>query len=164
MDDNLFYKKSFITHVLNQYAVTILLMMIITALFGRKAESYSTMFTLGSQGISLPTLLQLLLFSLLISVMQVFYFSERIIKHMMSLWRTILMLITILIISLIFIILFDWFPLNSLSAWLGYFICFGGGTLGGSLYMILKTRKDSKRYEELLTNYKNRRGGKKDYE
>jgi hypothetical protein len=135
----------------------ILMLMLIAALFGEKTREISTMFQFGSKGLASITLLQFLLSAASINLLMNLFFSERIFKHMMALWRTIAMLLSILILHIVFILLFGWFAYNNSLGWAGFFICFGGGFLIGSTVMIIKTKLDSKRYDELLHEYKEQR-------
>lgn len=75
---------------------------------------------------------------------------------MMALWRTVLVLLSVLISIIIFIIVFHWFPIDNLYAWIGFFICFGGGFILSTSLMVIKTKLDNKKYNELLILYKNK--------
>lgn len=151
-------KYGFIAQVLILFAVSILFLMMNVTIFGEEANGLSTMFQIGSKGLAISTLLQFLISSTVIIFFKTLLFSEKIIKTMMTLWRTILFLLSILLSFIMFIIIFDWFPLDNLSAWCGFFIYFGGGFIVSTTFMIVKTKLDSKKYDELLLNYKNQRG------
>jgi hypothetical protein len=152
-------KYNFLAQTLILYAVNILLLLIITYLFGDGAKEISPLYKLGSKGLPISTLLQFLLSSSILIAVKTIFYSERIFRRMMALWRIVLMLLSMLISMVIFIIIFDWFPMNNIHAWGGFLLCFGGGIVSGILYMILKTKWDSKRYDELLVSYKNQHGG-----
>lgn len=152
----------FISWTLILFAADILMMIIIAALFGDDANGLSTMFQYGSKGLASTTMLQFLLSASVSVLLKDFFFSERILKNMMALWRTIFMLLSILIIHIVFILLFGWFHYDNMLAWACFFICFGGSFLICSLVMILKTKLESKRYDELLNFYKEQRKGDED--
>ncbi len=147
----------FITWTLILFAANILMMMSIAALFGEQAEEMSTMFQFGSKGLASTTMLQFLLSAAVTVLLKNLFYSDLISKKMMALWRTIFMLLSILVVHIIFILLFDWFRYDNRLAWASFFICFGGGFLIGSSAMILKTKLDSRRYDELLNFYKEQR-------
>ena len=154
----------FIGDTLILFAVTILLLIILAAFFGDAAGDSTTIYQFGNRGLASSTLLQFLLSSTVTTALRCFYFSEVIFKRMMTLWRTILMLFSVLASNLIFIILFKWFTLDNLYAWIGFLLFFFGGAVMGSLVMILKTRLESRQYNQLLSNYKKTHWEENDYE
>ena len=139
------------------FATDILMMMFIAALFGEMTKGISTMFQFGSKGLASTTMLQFLLSACVTVLLKNIFYSERISQHMMALWRTIFMLLSILIVHIVFILIFGWFHYDNKLAWAGFFICFGGGFLIGSSVMILKTKLESRHYDELLQFYKEQR-------
>lgn len=147
----------FISWTFILFAADILMMIIIAALFGEQAKNMSTMFQFGSKGLASTTMLQFLLSACVSVLLKDFFFSEHIIKNMMALWRTIFMLLSILFFHIILILLFGWFHYDNMIAWASFFICFGGCFLLCSLVMILKTKLESNRYDELLNIYKEQR-------
>lgn len=152
----------FISWTLILFAMDLLMMMLLAALFGEGAKEVSTMFQFGSKGLASTTMLQFLLSACVTTLIKDFFYSERIFKHMLSLWRSIFMLLTILIFHIAFILLFGWFHYDNKLAWASFFICFGGGFVIGSTVMILKTKLESKRYDELLHFYKEQREDEED--
>lgn len=147
-------KYSFLSKVLILFAVDILLLMLLASILGDEARKISPVYQLGSKGLAISTMLQFLLSAFLIVLFQQFYFSERIFKSMMTLWRTILLFFSVLAASVVLILVFDWFPLNDFLAWATFLILFGGGFVIGTASMIIKTRLDNKKYNELLHIYK----------
>lgn len=164
MDNNNVRKYSFIAQVLILFAVDVMILMIITSLTGDDAKQISSMFRLGSHGLAISTLLQFLFNSLLVISLKSFIFSGRFFKNLLTLWRTVLLLFSILAVTVVFIILFHWFPLDNLFAWIGFLICFGGCFIISSSFLIIKTRLENKRYNELLSNYKDQHRGENDNE
>ncbi len=152
----------FISWTFILFAADILMMMIIAALFGEEAKNMSTMFQFGSKGLASTTMLQFLLSACVSVLLKDFFFNENILKNMMALWRTIFMLLSILFIHIVFILLFGWFHYDNMLAWVSFFICFGGSFLICTFVMILKTKLESKRYDELLNFYKEQRKGDED--
>lgn len=149
----------FIAMTLLLFAVDILMLMLISTLFGEQTKEMSTMFQLGSKGLATTTMLQFLLSALVTTLLKNIFYSELIFKKLMTLWRTVFMLFSVLVIHIVFILVFGWFTYDNALAWGGFFICFGGGFFIGSSYMILKTKFESKRYDDLLNSYKEQREG-----
>jgi len=144
----------FVTQTLILFAISILILIILAYLFGDMAQNTSPLYQMGSRGLASSTMLEFLLSSAIITALKNVFFSQLIFKKLMTLWRTVLMLFSILIASIIFIIIFEWFPLNYAMGWAGFLICFGGSCLVISVFLIIKTKIESRRYEALLDDYK----------
>lgn len=155
---------SFFTQSLALFAVNILFLCLTASVVGNDAGQISSMYQFGSKGLAITTILQFFLSSLTVIGLKNLFFSDKIFKSMLTLWRTVLLLFSILVFMVFFIILFDWFPLDSYLSWIGFFICFGGGFLISSAVMIIKTKLENCKYEEQLSHYKNQHGGKDDNE
>jgi len=145
---------TFITQVLMLFAVDILILMFFAALFGEAAREMSTMYQFGKNGLASSTMLQFLISSITVTSIKTLLFSDRVFKKMMALWRTVITLICILITHIFFIVAFGWFSFNNLLAWAGFLICFIGGFSLGLLWMLLKNRNENRRYDRLLSEYK----------
>ncbi len=152
-------KYNFLAQVFILFAFDVIFLMIIATLFGDGAKEVSKLYSLGSKGLSIQTLLQFLLSSFVVIFFKTLFFSERIFKNMLTLWRTVLMLFFILSSVILFIIIFDWFSLDNLAGWIGFSICFVIGFVGSMLFMLIKTRMENKKYNELLSDYKNNHRG-----
>lgn len=157
-------KFGFVAQTLILFAVTVLLLMLLAAFFGDGAKEITPLFELGSEGLPTATMLQFLLNSVIVIALKEFYYSERLFKKLMVLWRTVLMLFSVLVESIILIMIFHWFPLDDGLAWAAFLICFGGSVLLSSSFMIIKTKLKSRQYDELLTIYKEQHEGDKENE
>ncbi len=146
--------REVITHTLMLFAISILLLVLLAALFGDSAKEISPLFQMGSKGLASSTILEFLLSSAIITLLKEFFFSELIFKKLMTLWRTVLMLLSITIASVIFIIVFEWFPPGYAMGWAGFLICFGGSCLAISIFLIVMTKVESRKYEALLDDFK----------
>lgn len=152
-------KYGFVAQTLILFAVNILMLMLLAHFVGDGARTISPLYRMGSGGLATATMLQFLLSSAVIIALKNFIYSERYFKKLMTLWRTVIMLFGVLVISILFILIFHWFPLDAGFAWAGFFICFGGSFIAASLFMIVKTKLESRRYDELLSDYKDQHGG-----
>jgi magnesium-transporting ATPase (P-type) len=155
---------AFLSQTMILFAVIILILVLLASLFGDGAQELSSLYQLGSKGLATSTILQFLLSSAVIITLKNFFFSEIIFKKLLSLWRTVLSLFSILIANIIFIVIFDWFTLKNAAAWAGFLICFGGGCILGSLFMIIKTKIENKQYDNLLNSYKRKQERKREDE
>lgn len=154
----------FIAQTLILFAVNIMALMLLAAFFGEGAKWISSLYQFGSKGLATSTMLQFLLSSASIIALKNIFFSEKLFKKMMALWRTVLMLFCVLLINILYIYIFDWFSFENGYAWAGFIICFAVGFLLSSIFMIIKTKLESSQYDELLTQYKNQREGDHDNE
>jgi hypothetical protein len=152
-------KYGFVAQTLILFAVNILLLMLFAWFVGDGAKAISPLYQMGSEGLAITTMLQFLLSSAVITALKYFFFSDLFFKKLMALWRTILMMFSVLMVSILFIIIFHWFPLNYGYAWAAFLLCFGGSCTLTSLFMIVKTKLEGKRYDELLSDYKDQHGG-----
>lgn len=156
MKDKLLDIYKFMAQVLIIFSVTLLFITFNGIFLGEAAKEYSSMFSLGNKGIAFDTILQVLLSSIVVSLINHVFFSEKIFKNMMALWKSILMIISIIVAIVIFIICFEWFQINLIEAWIGFFISFGGFFLVSTGIMVTKTKREAKKYDELLESYKKR--------
>lgn len=157
-------KYSFLSQVLMLFAGDVIFLLISAYLVGDEAKEISTLYQFGSRGLAISTLLQFLLSSVVIIFFKILFFSNRFFKKMMVLWRTIFLLFSDLVIVIIFILVFHWFPINEPRAWIGFFLCFGSCFVISSAFMIIRTRIEDKKYQKLLSIYKNEREGDKENE
>lgn len=144
----------FLGQTLTVFGFTMLILNIFCIFFGDSAKEYSSIFALGSQGISVKTAFQFLIVSVLISGTKLIFFTDVIIKKMPIWLRTACMLITVVIINLTFIIMFKWFPVNQWQPWAMFFICFGISFLGSWFVMITKEKTENRKMEEALRRLK----------
>jgi magnesium-transporting ATPase (P-type) len=147
----------FLGEVLVIFSVTILFVSIIGSIWGDEIQNYSTMFLLGKKGISYITLLQFFIVSFLITLVKSFFISERYLKKRTTLQRIILMLFSIVLIMVVSISGFGWFPINSLSGWIGFILSFGGCFACGTMIKIVRLEQENEKYEKLLLEYKKKK-------
>lgn len=150
---------SFAAQVLTLFAVNILILMLLAAFVGDLAKGMSSIYQMGSKGLASETMLQFLLSSVIVIALKEFFYSERIFKKLVTLWRTVLMLLSVMLVSVLFIIIFRWFSLEDPYGWAGFFICYIGTCFLAILFMIVKTKLEGRKYKELLISYKEQHEG-----
>ena len=151
------YIFRFLNQVLVIFSINIIIQILLAALFGESARSMSSMYQFGSKGLASTTMLQFLLSAVTCSALMNFFFSERLFKKMLALWRIVLILLCIFFLHILYIIIFGWFTFDNYLAWIGFIICFSGGFVLSFLIMVIKTKLDNKQYDELLSHYKDQR-------
>lgn len=146
--------KGFFSQLFVTFFVSILSLSLIGLAVGDGAKEYSTLFSLGSNGISFASIFQMLFYSILLSLLKNLIFSETVIKKMMAKWRAVLLVLGSFLLAVIFIFSFHWFPYNYYPAWIGFFASFTVGFLISLAIMLIKSQMDNRKYEDLLIRYK----------
>lgn len=136
------------------FGFTMTVLNIFCIFFGDSAVGYSSIFELGSRGISVKTAAQFLGVSAIISGMRFIFFSDIIIKKMPIGLRTACMLTGVIIVIAGFTAAFKWFPVNDRKPWIMFFICFGISFLGSWLVMVAKEKTENKKMAEALRKLK----------
>jgi len=109
-----------------------------------------------NDGLSYTTIVQITVLTLILSVFVLLLFSENFTFKLRFFWRFCLLLLAVFFTTAVFIIVFNWFPINDLSSWLTFLlfsaICF----IVVILWVLIKKRLESKKINSLLKNYKAR--------
>ena len=114
-----------IGNILNTFGVSVLVLLFVCGVFGDDAREMSSMFQLGSKGLALETMLQYLAVAVVIEIIRSFFFSDRFIKNASNTLRSGGMVFTIIMVVVLFIIAFDWFPVNKALPWIMFLVSFG---------------------------------------
>lgn len=146
----------FAVNVLCTFGFMMILMMIFTFLFGEETSTLSSMFRLGGSGIALETMCQYLGLAVLITGIRFAFFSERAAKYMSEIYRICLMLCCAVLVIVLFIIIFKWFPVYMWEAWAMFVLCFAL-CFGISVWiMSIKNRMENRKLEENLEYLKDK--------
>ncbi len=154
MQENKTGALAFLTNFLVIFGITVLIVTVIGVLAGEESMQYSSMFKLGGAGVAYITLFQLAFADLIITILNRLFFSEKVFKTMMVMWRTIFMVFSIIAVMVVFIFIFKWFPVDFVPGWIGFFVSFGTCFVGSTVISVIKTKADDKKYNELLEQYK----------
>lgn len=136
------------------FLVCVMFICIIGRFMGEELIPISTLFQNGS--IAYSTLFQVFSLSLIVGMINVVFDSPKFMKKTLLLYKIICRLVIVVLITVLYIYLFDWFPFTNVTAWIGFAVTFGicfGFAFSLSLYT---TRKKNQEYQELLNNYKKR--------
>lgn len=153
MDDN---KNIFdyIKQLFTSFGIVVLLFIVINLIIGDEAGSISSLFALGAKGLSTATLLQLLILVLIITAAQNIFLSDLVIKNMALVVRNILFFATIMAAITIFAVVFGWFPLNNVAAWIGFIVSFAVCSVISSVIMRLEENAENKKMQDALNRLK----------
>ena len=158
-------KKSlyyYISHLFTTYGIMVLIFVVLTDILGVTAQGYSTMFEMGKKGLSLNTLLQLFALAVIISVCRRILYSDGLIKSMSMIARTIIFFVAITVTIMLFVIFFGWFPINDISAWIGFFISFAICSAVAVIFSRIREHAENDRMNRALEKYKSIKGDSDD--
>ena len=164
MENKITFKYGFINQILIIFSTGILFLTIVGGFIGDSAKKTSTMFSLGNEGLSFSVILQFLAVAVMIAALKEFIYLGKSLKNIMTLWKTVIFLFSIIVIITGFIIVFGWFPVNNVEGWIGFFLSFGICFVISTLSMVIKTKLESRKYEELFEKYKREHQEGKDEE
>ena len=140
----------FVGQTLTIFGFSIICLIIFAGLFGDSAKGYSTIFAFGTEGLALSTLLQFLLTSTIINLFRQMFFGDNIIKNLSIPARTVGMFTSVIVIIVLFVWMFGWFPVNDLLPWVLFVICFAISSLGGYFVSELKEKATNRKMQEAL--------------
>lgn len=153
MDKN-FSLLKFLSQVFMLYGITTGLLNIFCLLFGESAYGLSTIFSLGSLGVSVSTSLQFLLAVSVITGMRCIFMTDILIKKMPLAARIISLFTGAFATVLIFTFIFGWFPADLPLAWIMFIVCFIISCAVSTMISVLAERQENRRLEEALKRYK----------
>jgi hypothetical protein len=136
------------------YGIIVLIFVVFSAVIGEGAGEYSSLFRLGRGGLTLSSLLQLLLLALTVSLSQILFLTDRIIKNMSIVFRYVLFFLVIMIAMVIMAVLFAWFPVDDIKAWIGFFISFVISMLISILLTRLEEKAENEKMQKALENFR----------
>ena len=141
---------NYIGQMFSIYGVMIVIFIVINIFIGNEAGSVSTLFSLGSAGLSTATLLELFLLVLIVTAAQNIFLTDILIKSMALIVRNILFFATILIAITAFAAVFGWFPLDNVAAWIGFIVSFTLCAAVSAFLMRLEENAENKKMQEAL--------------
>ena len=144
----------YIAQLFTTYGIMVVIFIVINLVIGDNARSVSTLFALGSDGLSAAMLLELLLLAFIITTAQNVFLSDILIKDMALIVRNVLFFLTIMIAITVFVIIFGWFPINEVGAWIGFIVSFAVCTAVSAVFMRLEERAENKKMQEALNRLK----------
>lgn len=145
---------SYLAQIFLIYGFTVLTLNIFCVFFGESAKEFSTIFALGSQGLSAATMFQFFALSVLIATLRFVIFSDGLIRRVSIVVRTIAMFTMVILIMVAFIYLFGWFPIHMWQPWVMFFLCFGISAAVSTLLSMWKEKLENQVMEDALERLK----------
>lgn len=144
--------------IFSTFGFSVVVLNVFCLLFGEQAQDFSSIFSMGKEGLSTETMMQFLGAAVLMVFLRFLFFTDRIIKNMSVVLRTLCMVLTAIGIVVIFTLRFGWFPVDQWLPWFMFFLSFGICFLVSSLIAVLKEKSENKKMEEALARLKQERG------
>ncbi|MGN0350368.1 MAG: DUF3021 family protein [Roseburia sp.] len=147
---------TYIKQVFKMYGLTVLIFILFSEVIGDLAMGHSSLFSLGREGLSMDTLLQLLGFIVCVVALEFLFLKSRVLKIASVAVRSILFLISTVILVAGCAILFGWFPAGEAKAWIGFGISFVICFLISFLFSYLEEKSENQKMADALDRMKNR--------
>ena len=144
---------NYISQAFATFGIIVLIFILFSLATGESTEGYSNLFSMGKRGMSIPTLCELLLLAIMITLAQVVFLTDKWIVNLSLIIRNVLFFLSVLIVMVIMIVTFKWFPVGDVSAWIGFIISFAISMIVSALVVKLKERADNSKMQEALDNY-----------
>lgn len=144
----------YLTHVMVIWGIEVLSLCLFCPLFGEAAQEISTIFALGNAGISIETLLQFLGLANMISGLMWLFFTDKLIKKLSLMVRTIMMFVCVILAVSLFAAIFQWFPMNQVKPWIMFLVCFFVCAFISVLVSVLKEKSENRKMQVALERLK----------
>ena len=135
------------------YGFIVLAFIIMGIVIGEKTKGYADLFSMGNAGMSMPILLELLLLAVVITLAQVAFLTDTWIMNMSMVLRNVLFFVSVLIVIVLMIVAFDWFPVRDVTAWVGFIISYALSMFISAFITRLKERAENSKMQEALDKY-----------
>ena len=145
---------NYISQLFATYGVIVVIFIVFSLVIGNGADKYSALFSYKDAALGIPTLLQLLLLALFITLSQVLFLTDALIKGMSMVLRYILFFVTIMLVMIIMTVVFKWFPVDDPKAWCGFFISFVISMVISALLTRLAEKSENRKMQEALDKFK----------
>lgn len=138
------------------FGIIVVIFMVYNYFIGDGAAEHSSLFVLGKAGLSTATLIQLLVLAVILNVTRTLFLSDRWIKNMPIFLRFVLSIATIMIVIIIMVIIFKWFPIDDPMAWIGFALSFIISMIISVWITRLKERMENEKMQEALNRFNSR--------
>lgn len=142
-----------IAQVFTTYGVMVVVFLLFDICVGDLAKGYSTLFELGSAGLTAHTLLQLLFLAVTVTVSQIVFMTDTVIRNMKIISRNVLFISSICIAVVAFVFAFGWFPVYDIAAWIGFVISFSVSMTASLFITRFIEKTENKKMQDALDKY-----------
>ena len=147
-------ERKTIYHYLGQlffmYGIIVLIFVFLSYTVNEQAVQSSPLFALGKEGLTMDTLVQLFGFCVCLLLLRILFLTDVVIKNLQIAIRSLCFVVATVLIIILFVYLFSWFPMNDRNAWIGFFVSYTICTSVGILISLLKEKAENKKMEQGL--------------
>lgn len=144
----------YLAQVMCIFGFAILFMAVVIRILGNNvSERESIFFLQGNLSVPINIIFQLFLLSIVITLLDYLTMTDCIIKKLSVIKRTILMVLSILGASSLFIVVFNWFPIDKWKCWSVFLICFMICFIVSVAVTMIKDNLENKKLEEGLVKF-----------
>ena len=111
--------------ILMIFGLMVIFLSICSFLSGDDGKVHSSLFSLGSEGMSMASLAQMLGLSVIVTIIRAIFFSDRLLRRFSVAARTVGMIACCVAAIIVFVIAFRWFPADNALAWILFALSFG---------------------------------------
>lgn len=144
----------YLSQVFMIFGITVLLLNIFCLMFGESEKDFSTIFSLGSSGLSVKTTLQFLLAIAITIVFRFAFMTDLLIKKMSITVRIVTMFTATFLNIVVFVILCKWFPVNDPMAWTMFLLSFAVSCTVSTAISICREKYENRQLSEALQKLK----------
>lgn len=138
------------------FGIIVTIFMVFSLVIGEGTGEYSSLFRLGREGLTLPSLLQLLLLSLILTVCQILFLTDKVIKNLSLVLRYVFFFLVIMVAMVIMAAVFAWFPVDDGTAWFGFFISFAISMFISVILTRLEEKTENDKMQKALEEYRSK--------
>ena len=144
----------YLSDVFMIYGLTIVILNIFCILFGGGARGFSSLFSLGADGLAVSTAFEFLLTIASVVLIKYIFMTDMIIKDMKITARIVLMFASAFALTCVYIIIFRWFPVDMPVTWILFILCFAVSCTVSWFISMTSEKQENRRLEEALKKYK----------
>jgi hypothetical protein len=144
----------YLSQVFMNFGITVAILNVFCMIFGDEAQTMSTLFQLGRDGLAVATMMQFLLIILLINGLRVVLMTDLLIKKMPLVLRIVAMFASVFGITTAGVIVFGWFPVTDALAWVMFVGCFIISCAISTGISVIAEKQENKKFEDALKRFK----------
>ena len=137
----------FIGDLFATYGIIVVIFVVLNMVIGDAASVFSSLFEYGSLAFSTDTLLQLLALALIICMSRNILLTDRWIGQMSMIVRNAVFFLVITVAIVLFVIMFKWFPITDIKAWIGFLVSFA---LCSSLAVVISVLRENAENRKMI--------------
>ena len=145
---------NYLGEIFTMYGIIIAIFVVLNLALGDIAKGYTSFFEYGSGSMSMSTMIQLFGFSVIICIARNLFLTDKWIRNMPIFVRIFCLFLSITVVIVAFVIVFGWFPINDISAWIGFILSFAVSSAAGVLISKLKERAENRAMDKALERFK----------